>query len=110
MSRPYPSIEVLRAAPTGGLRHVSEFLALALGEPTDNAAPPAAALASTSAGNAGIAKCPGAGLACCSVCVRALTHTTDGQQWCEPNIVDGACVLYASLERFANLINRGEIV
>jgi len=105
--KPYPPLEVARVAPGGGgLRHVSEFIALALGAPADITAPAAAAPAPTLPDIPGIAKCRGAGLACCSVCVRALTHEATAQQWCEPNIVDGACTLYASLERFGALVGK----
>lgn len=105
MSKPYPPIEVIRAAPAGGLRHVSEYLALALG----GALPVSAVTAPgpippTLPAHPGIAKCHGAGMACCGVCVRALAHAAAGQQWCESDIVDGACTLYASLERFGALV------
>ncbi len=106
MSRPYPPIEVIRAAPVGGgLRHVSEFIALALGGPAAGTGPATrAAPAATLPGHPGIAKCRGAGLACCSVCVRALTHAAAGQQWIEPTMEEGACTNYASLERYGALI------
>lgn len=95
--KPRPPHEVIRTtASTGGLVHVSAFLAQAFGAPLTTSAPPAPCLPA----QPGIAKCRGAGLACCSVCMRSLTHAAAGQQWVTPTIVDGACALYASLERY----------
>lgn len=50
-----------------------------------------------------IAKCAGASLSCCALCVRNLAPVGAGQQWVEPEIDGRACALFASVDRFGAL-------
>jgi hypothetical protein len=50
-----------------------------------------------------IAKCAGAGLPCCALCVRNLEPAGKLQQWAGP-IIDGAtCTLFASVLDYGHL-------
>ncbi|MCY0913230.1 hypothetical protein [Massilia antarctica] len=80
------------AAGTGGLVHVSVFLAQALDQSVPTLLP-----------RSDLYKCAGGGLPSCPTCARHLAPIAAGQQWAEPEIDAGACALFADADRYGPL-------
>lgn len=111
-----PTKEVMDiSAGTGGLIHVSAFLAQALDQgfgicaPEANAAPVVAVPLTRGLHRADIAKCHGDHLDACDSCMRRLAADAGPeQQWAAPAIKDGACALYANQERYGTLYKQAQ--
>jgi hypothetical protein len=84
-----------------GPTHVGVWLALALHQVCKQPIGPVT-------GNHNVAKCAGAELACCSVCVRSLAALCADQQWVEPTIKDGSCTLFADVAKYGHLCQLAE--
>ncbi len=116
MAHQIPPNEVLEAAAgAGGLVHVSLFLNQALAQvagldaPAPRAAAPAPVDAPVVHGprRADIAKCRGAGMACCGVCMRSMAvDAGPEQQWTAPEFRDDACTLFADQQRYGALYDQ----
>lgn len=87
-----PRAVIDSAAGSGGLVHVSVFLAQAF----EQSAPPLVA-------RPDLHKCAGGGLPSCPTCARHLAPMAAGQQWAEPEFGAGACALFADADRYGQL-------
>lgn len=109
--KPIPANEVIDvSAGTGGLVHVSAFLAQAFAQvagvdaPAPRVADYRAPVVMSGPQRADIAKCHGDRLVACDSCMRRLAGDAGTEQrWTAPAIKDGSCALYASQERYGAL-------
>ena len=84
-----PRAVIDTAAISGGLIHVSVFLAQAFIAPLQ--------------ARPDLHKCLGAGLASCEVCARHLAPAADNQQWTTPQVEHGVCSVLADVDRYIGL-------
>lgn len=94
--------EPLPRAASAGLAHVSTFIDQAIASIFAQPAPMAPA-AMPLASQHPVAKCDGAGLTACASCVRNLAPACAGQQWLQPVILGGGCMVFASVENYGAL-------
>ena len=102
MSDPFANQSITRSAiDPHGPTHVAVWLAIGLRRAGKHPTGPVT-------GNHSVAKCAGADLACCGVCVRNLAPLCADQQWVQPAIGQGACTVFADVAKYGHLCQIAE--